>query len=83
MGSSNGIQFATSVTVSGLSGLVNAYTSVLSAFGSPAISGASRWLEAVADGGGQSAEGAGGHQGERAEAGQNAFDPARGDPPVR
>ena len=31
------------VTVSGLSGLTNAYTSVLSATGSLLISGASRW----------------------------------------
>ena len=36
------------VTVSGLSGLTNAYTSVLSAVGSSPISGASRWLEAPA-----------------------------------
>src|SRR3954452_6070641 len=36
-----------SVTLSGLSGLTNAYTSVLSARGSPAINGASRWLDAV------------------------------------
>src|SRR4051794_40276302 len=34
------------VTVSGLSGLTNAYRSVLSAAGSPEMSGASRWLEA-------------------------------------
>src|SRR3954454_4379382 len=47
-GSSNGYQFATSVTVSGASGLTNAYVSVLSARGSPAISGASRWLDASA-----------------------------------
>src|SRR5436309_13589700 len=36
------------VAVSGLSGLRNAYRSVLSAEGSSEISGASRWLEAVA-----------------------------------
>jgi hypothetical protein len=35
------------VTVSGLSGLRNAYRSVLSADGSSAMSGASRWLDAV------------------------------------
>src|ERR671935_223570 len=35
-----------SVTVSGLSGLTKAYTSVLSADGSLLILGASRWLEA-------------------------------------
>src|SRR5438309_1608684 len=34
------------VTESGLSGLTKAYRSVLSAVGSPAISGASRWLDA-------------------------------------
>src|SRR5262249_29004709 len=45
-GSSNGIQFATIVTVSGLSGLTKAYRSVLSNSGTPAISGASRWLDA-------------------------------------
>src|SRR5207302_7367375 len=45
-GSSPGIQFETIVNVSGLSGLRNAYRSVLSADGSSAISGASRWLEA-------------------------------------
>src|SRR5262245_45771969 len=39
------------VTVLGRSGLTNAYRSVLSAAGSLAISGASRWLEArLADG---------------------------------
>ena len=37
----------TIVTVLGLSGLRNAYRSVLSALGSSEISGASRWLEAV------------------------------------
>ena len=47
-GSSNGIQFATSVVVSGLSGLTNAYTSVLSNCGCPEMSGASRWLDALA-----------------------------------
>src|ERR1700694_6027617 len=47
-GASNGIQFAISVTVFGLSGLTNAYVSVLSATGSWLISGASRWLEAFA-----------------------------------
>src|SRR5436190_6798951 len=47
-GSSPGITLAISVTVSGLSGLRNAYVSVLSADGSSAISGASRWLDAVA-----------------------------------
>src|SRR4051812_1912635 len=36
------------VTVSGLSGLLNAYVSVLSAEGSSEINGASRWLDAVA-----------------------------------
>src|SRR5215472_13983227 len=36
------------VTVSGLSGLTNAYTSVLSIAGSAATSGASRWLDATA-----------------------------------
>src|SRR5438270_13667617 len=35
------------VTVSGLSGLTNAYKSVLSAAGSLLINGASRWLEAL------------------------------------
>ena len=35
------------MTVFGLSGLRNAYRSVLSALGSSEISGASRWLEAV------------------------------------
>jgi len=48
LGSSNGIQFAISVTVFDLSGLVKAYTSVLSCCGSPAVSGASRWEEAFA-----------------------------------
>lgn len=37
-----------SVVVSGLSGLTKAYTSVLSYWGVPEISGASRWLEAEA-----------------------------------
>ncbi len=46
-GSSPGITFARMVTVLGLSGLRNAYTSVRSAEGSSAMSGASRWLEAV------------------------------------
>src|SRR5262245_33338489 len=36
-----------SVTVFGLSGLTNAYTSVLSSLGSAATVGASRWLEAL------------------------------------
>src|SRR5689334_16566063 len=39
------------VTVSGLSGLRNAYVSVLSADGSSEIKGASRWLDAWAAGG--------------------------------
>ena len=39
------MKFAMSVTASGLSGLTNAYTSVLSATGSFEISGASRWLD--------------------------------------
>src|SRR3712207_6448676 len=47
-GSSPGITFASSVTVFGLSGLRNAYTSVRSAAGSSEMSGASRWLDAVA-----------------------------------
>jgi hypothetical protein len=47
-GSSKGIQFAMIVVVSGLSGLTNAYRSVLSYYGVPEISGASRWLEAEA-----------------------------------
>src|SRR5919199_6704136 len=47
-GSSPGIQFDAIVTVSGLSGLTNAYRSVLSADGSSEMSGASRWLDAVA-----------------------------------
>src|SRR5919201_333293 len=47
-GSSPGIQLEMIVTVSGLSGLRNAYVSVLSADGSSAISGASRWLDACA-----------------------------------
>jgi hypothetical protein len=51
LGSSNGIQLAINVTVSGASGLTNAYRSVLSARGSPAISGASRWLDAPAPNG--------------------------------
>src|SRR5437660_8652483 len=46
-GSSPGIQFETMVNVLGLSGLRNAYRSVLSAVGSSEISGASRWLDAV------------------------------------
>src|ERR671936_953933 len=46
-GSSPGIQLDTIVNVSGLSGLRNAYRSVLSAVGSSEISGASRWLDAV------------------------------------
>src|SRR5215467_11355419 len=50
-GSSPGRTFARIVTVSGLSGLRNAYTSVRSALGSSEISGASRWLDAgAADG---------------------------------
>src|SRR5919202_513860 len=40
--------FMMRLTVSGLSGLTKAYTSVRSAYGSPAIMGASRWLEAPA-----------------------------------
>src|SRR3954468_9176863 len=47
-GSSKGIQLAMIVVVSGLSGLTNAYRSVLSYWGCPEISGASRWLEAEA-----------------------------------
>src|SRR5436190_23340865 len=47
-GSSPGMTLSISVTVLGLSGLRNAYTSVLSAVGSCAISGASRWLDACA-----------------------------------
>src|ERR1700737_1942316 len=47
-GSSPGIQLDRIVTVSGLSGLRNAYKSVLSALGSCEMSGASRWLDAVA-----------------------------------
>src|SRR5919198_4397 len=39
------------VTVSGRSGLTNAYRSVLSARGSWPISGASEWLDAAAGGG--------------------------------
>src|SRR5262249_45551574 len=46
-GSSPGIQFETMVNVLGLSGLRNAYRSVLSAVGSSEISGASRWLDAL------------------------------------
>ena len=42
------MKFARIVTVSGLFGLTNAYRSVLSTAGSSAISGASRWLDAVA-----------------------------------
>ena len=44
-GSCSGMKLAMSVTVSGRSGLTNAYTSVLSATGSFEISGASRWLD--------------------------------------
>src|SRR6266567_64507 len=47
MGSSYGMAFMIRVTESGLSGLTKAYTSVRSAYGSPAIMGASRWLEAL------------------------------------
>src|ERR687886_828182 len=47
-GSSPGIQLEMIVTVSGLSGLRNAYVSVLSAEGSSEINGASRWLDAWA-----------------------------------
>src|SRR5207253_3043693 len=47
-GSSPGIKSERIVTVSGLSGLRNAYRSVLSAEGSSEISGASRWLDAFA-----------------------------------
>src|SRR5215831_5724884 len=47
-GSSPGIQSERIVTVSGLSGLRNAYRSVLSADGSSEMSGASRWLDALA-----------------------------------
>ena len=46
-GSSPGIQLDTTVKVLGLSGLRNAYRSVLSAVGSSEINGASRWLDAV------------------------------------
>src|SRR4051812_33059073 len=42
--------FMMKVTVSGASGLTNAYRSVRSAYGSPAIAGASRWLEAAVSG---------------------------------
>src|ERR687886_2210659 len=49
-GSSPGIQLEMIVTVSGLSGLRNAYVSVLSAEGSSEINGASRWLDAWAAG---------------------------------
>src|SRR5919201_5162430 len=49
-GSSPGIQLEMIVTVPGLSGLRNAYVSVLSADGTSAINGASRWLEACAAG---------------------------------
>src|SRR5689334_23580765 len=48
LGSWNPDQLPTSVTVSLLSGLTNAYRSVLSTAGSPAISGASRCEDAVA-----------------------------------
>src|SRR5262249_39342152 len=44
------------VTVSGLSGLTNAYVSVLSAVGSCEIRGASRWLDASACGSTAAAE---------------------------
>src|SRR5918992_5769242 len=47
-GSSPGIQLEMMLTVSGRSGLRNAYVSVLSAEGSSEISGASRWLDAWA-----------------------------------
>src|SRR5439155_25354404 len=47
-GSSPGIQFETIVAESGLSGDTNAYRSVLSAVGSCEMSGASRWLDALA-----------------------------------
>src|SRR5690606_41716941 len=47
-GSSNGIQLAMNVVVSGLSGLTKAYRSVLSYWGVPEISGGSRGLEAPA-----------------------------------
>src|SRR5690606_40670928 len=47
-GSSNGIQLAMNVVVSGLSGLTKAYRSVLSYCGVPEISGASLRLEAPA-----------------------------------
>src|ERR687887_739130 len=50
-GSSPGMTFEMIVTVFGLSGLRNAYRSVLSADGSSEISGASRWLDAVAPAG--------------------------------
>src|SRR5215218_3232061 len=46
-GSSAGIQLAITVRALGASGLLNAYRSVVSAEGSSAISGASRWLDAV------------------------------------
>ncbi len=46
-GSSAGITFEMIVIVSGLSGLRNAYRSVLSAVGSSEIAGASRWLDAL------------------------------------
>src|SRR5262245_30308895 len=42
--------FMMKVTVSGASGLTNAYRSVRSAYGSPAIAGASRWLDAAVNG---------------------------------
>ena len=44
--SSNGMNDAINVTVSGASGLTKAYTSVWSACGSALMSGASRWLDA-------------------------------------
>src|ERR687898_69527 len=47
-GSSAGIQLEMMLTVSGRSGLRNAYVSVLSAEGSSEINGASRWLDAWA-----------------------------------
>src|ERR671923_3022944 len=46
-GSSPGIQLEMIVRVFGLSGLRNAYRSVLSAAGSSEMRGASRWLEAL------------------------------------
>lgn len=47
-GSWKGTKSAMTVVVSGLSGLTNAYRSVLSYCGCPEISGASRWEEAEA-----------------------------------